>query len=156
MTLHRLISIVREQKTHSIVRKTVENILKKVPEKDWTGEIRAVFDYVKRVVRYTRDVAGVEYVKTPFRQLTEIEERGLTYGDCDDASLLLATLLASAGYKVRFSIIRTPTNPVPAYNHIYVEVMHPVKHKWISLDATMKNKPFGWLPSAIMKKDFYP
>lgn len=126
-----------------------------MPEKDWEGEIKAIFEFVKRIVRYTRDVDGVEYVKTPLRHLLEYQSYGVSYGDCDDMSLLLATLLRSAGYRTRFVIIRPPNVPVQAFTHIYVEALQPATRKWVALDATMKDKPFAWCPPSVARREFY-
>lgn len=155
VTLGKLRQIVREQKADPLVRKTIENIVGSVPEKDWNSEIEAITNFVKKSVRYTRDVNGIEYVKTPLRHLMELQTYGISYGDCDDMSLLLATLLESAGYKTRFVVIRTQSNPNNSFNHIYVEVLHPDTRKWLTLDATMKHKSYNWSPQYIMRKDYY-
>jgi transglutaminase-like putative cysteine protease len=153
-TLKQLIKIAREQKTEPIVRQTIENLLSNTQEKNWIAEIETLTNFVKKSIRYTRDIEGVEYVKTPLRHLHNLMDSGLSYGDCDDMSLLLATLLGSAGYKARFVIVRTPGNPYPSYNHIYVEAFEPKSKKWVALDATMKDRSFDWQPTALMRKEY--
>lgn len=154
-TLKNLIVVAREQRADPLVRETAQNIVTAVKEKDFTGEINALFDYVRQYMRYTQDVNGIEYVKTPVRHLTEIIEKGSSFGDCDDISLLLSTLLQSAGYRTRFVIIVTPGNATGCYDHIYVEAKNPLTGKWVCLDATMKEKPYGWCPGRKAEK-VYP
>lgn len=157
-TLKKLIGLVREQRLEPLVRRTAENIIGNVPEKNWPAEIEALVNFVKKSVRYTRDIQDVEYVKTPLRHLTDLQTYGISYGDCDDMSTLLAALLNSVGYKVRFVIIRTKTNPNPNYNHIFVEVFVPATAgspgRWAALDATMKNNPYDWTPQWLMRKEY--
>lgn len=154
MTLRKLIQIANLQKSEPLIRQAVERIVCRVPEKDWFSEIREIFQFVKDKVRYTRDVDGLEYVRTPYRIMSEIQSHGYSFGDCDCMSLFLATLLKSAGYKTRYVIIRTAGNPIDAYNHIYVEAHEPKMNKWICLDATEKSRVFGWCPKYIKRKNY--
>src|SRR5262245_9545981 len=54
-----------------------------VRAKDRFGEVCALFDWVKRHVRYTRDILGVELLHTARRMIE------LRAGDCDDMTILL-------------------------------------------------------------------
>ncbi len=156
-TVRTLIKIVNDQKRNVVVRELVENLVASVPEKNYRGEIERIFNYVKNHMRYTRDINGVEFVRTPLKHIELIRSvRGFSFGDCDDHSVLLATLLESGGYKARFAIIQSPDNPRNTFNHIYVEVLIPpqrgVSPHWLSLDATVKNRPFGWSPEYKARK----
>jgi transglutaminase-like putative cysteine protease len=153
-TLQKLIALSNEQKSDPLIRRTIERIFRPIKEKDWTAEIKAIFGYVKSAMRYTRDICDVEYVKTPVRHILEYNTYGVTFGDCDDSSLLLSALLGAAGYKTRFVIIRSAGNPHNTFNHIYTEVLNPATREWLALDATMKDKPFGWTPTALAKRIF--
>jgi transglutaminase-like putative cysteine protease len=128
----------------------VEKILSSVPEKQWTLEIQALFTWVKDHIRYLRDVEGIEYVQTPVRHIINIMKKGISYGDCDDSSLLMATLLLSAGYKARFVIIRQAGNA--HFSHIFSEAYDPSIGTWVALDCTMKDKPYGWRPEGERKE----
>lgn len=69
-------------------------------------------------------------------------------GDCDDKSILLATLLKSKGHKTRF--IAVGFHP-GVFSHVYVQVLlgkdAKGKDNWFGLDATELNgwnfKPYG-------------
>jgi transglutaminase-like putative cysteine protease len=139
-----IITLIRESKQVPIVRETAENIISAVPERSWRAEMNALFNYVRANLRYTQDIENVETVKTPLRHLTDIKQRGIAYGDCDDATVLLGALLVNAGYSVRVVIIKSDRNTSGEYNHIYLYAKIPNTDAWVCLDATAKDKPFGF------------
>ncbi len=106
---------------------------------------KALFYFVQKNLKYVSDPAKFEYVKTAKESLIN---RG---GDCDDASVLLATLLESIGIPTRLVFI-------PA--HVYVEAWIPearAKYKsednWVSLDATCQYCDFGEIAYSSSKQD---
>lgn len=115
----------------------------KVPAKDRLGEVKALFEWVRRNVRYTRDIFQVELLHTARRMLD------LRAGDCDDMTILLGAMLKSTGHPVRLCLVGFHPEAVHAYSHIYPEVN--LRGKWIPIDATM-NYPIGWAPPAIWKR----
>jgi len=114
-----------------------------VPAKDRLGEVCALFDFVKRNIRYTRDIFRVELLHSPRRMLE------LRAGDCDDMTILLGALLLSTGHPVRLVLAGFKPNRPHAYTHIYLEVN--VRGRWLAADATM-DRPLGWAPPAIWKR----
>ena len=114
-----------------------------VPAKDRHGEIRALFDWVRRNIRYTRDILGVELLHTPRRMLE------LKAGDCDDMTILLGAMLLSTGHPVRLALVGFRPHKPHSYSHIYPEAK--VGKQWIALDATVK-QPMGWAPPALWKR----
>src|ERR671918_387652 len=69
-----------------------------VRPKDRFGEVYALFDWVRRNVRYTRDIFQVELLHTARRMLE------LRAGDCDDMTILLGAMLMSTGHPVRLAL----------------------------------------------------
>lgn len=114
-----------------------------VPEKDNLAEARALFQAVRKNVRYTSDIAGVDSYQKPGHTLS------LRTGDCDDYSTLACALAGSLGMPTRFKVIRT--KDAPTWNHIYAQIGFPRRgpRKWISFDASV-DMPFGWEPPASM------
>src|SRR5262249_2987564 len=113
------------------------------PAKDRFAEACALFDWVKRNVRYTRDIFRVELLHTARRMLE------LKAGDCDDMTILLGSMLRSTGHPVRLVLVGfRPARP-HLYSHIYPEVL--VGTRWLALDATMK-RPIGWAPPALWRR----
>ncbi len=111
--------------------------------KDRFGEVCALFDWVRRNVRYTRDIFQVELLHTARRMLE------LKAGDCDDMTILLGAMLKSTGHPVRLVLVGFQPDRPHVYTHIYPEAN--VSDKWVALDATM-NKPIGWAPPALWKR----
>ena len=67
------------------------------------GEIKALFEWVQRNIRYTKDPFRVEVLHSPRRMLE------LRAGDCDDMAILLGAMLLSVGHPVRLVV----TGPDP-------------------------------------------
>lgn len=136
-TLSLMRGMVKQFKRAPAIRGLALDLLRsaEVPQKDWMGEIRAIFNYVRDEIRYTKDVAGLETLQTPLVTLQD------AVGDCDDKSTLLASLLESVGHPTRFVAVGY-TAP-REYSHVYVETR--VGTRWIPLDATMPH-PVGWSP----------
>jgi hypothetical protein len=113
-----------------------------VDEKDYTGEVVAIHNYVRDNIRYTKDVVGQETLYPP-----EEVAFNSKAGDCDDKSMLVAALLGSIGTPTRFVTIGvTPDR----YSHVYLQAKP--KDQWISLDPIMRDKPAGWeVPPYVVK-----
>jgi transglutaminase-like putative cysteine protease len=114
-----------------------------VAPKDRFGEIRSLFEWVRRNIRYTRDIFRVELLHTARRMLE------LRAGDCDDMAILLGAMLMSTGHPVRLVLAGFRKNKPHSYSHIYLEVN--LGGNWIALDATME-RPLGWAPPTIWKR----
>ena len=114
-----------------------------VKGKNRMGEVCALFDFVKRNIRYTRDIFRVELLHSARRMLE------LQAGDCDDMTILLGAMLLSTGHPVRLVLAGFRPNRPHAYSHIYPEVN--VKGRWLAIDATV-DKPIGWEPPVLWKR----
>lgn len=144
-TVRHIINLIRKGAKDFFVRQTAIKILRlyRVRPKNYLGEIAALFDWVKRNIRYTRDIYKVELLHSARRMLE------LRAGDCDDITILLAAMLESTGHPVRLVIVGRDPKRKKLFSHIYLETLY--KDRWIPLDATM-NKPVGWAPNVPNKK----
>ena len=114
-----------------------------VPAKARRAEVEALFRWVQKNIRYTRDIYRVELLHTPRRMLE------LRAGDCDDMTILLGSMLLATGHPVRLALTGFRADRPHLYSHIYPEVQ--VGGRWIALDATMPH-PSGWAPPALWKR----
>lgn len=139
--------LIRRGAKDFLVRRTAVAILRQcaVRPKDYLGEIKALFEWVQRNVRYTRDIFRVEVLHSARRMLE------LRAGDCDDMTILLGALLEAVGHPVRLVVTGHDPQRQDLFSHIYPEVLH--QGRWIPLDATMPH-PMGWAPMAPVKKTF--
>jgi len=124
-----------------------------------------------------RHVQAVTYIADPGGEFDAIHSARETlakgYGDCDDLSVLLATLLAELGFTPSFVLARykgqrakseeqrenglalttLPLAEQSGFDHIYVEV--PTKRGRIVLDPTSRQHGAGWEnPRFIERKVF--
>lgn len=91
---------------------------------DYNSEILAIYQWVCARVRYVRDIHEVELLIAPQR-LVEMalhdEQTGQrsASGDCDDISMLLASLLMAVGNECRFLVVGfEPNKP----SHVFCQV----------------------------------
>lgn len=134
-TLRIMHGLVKRYKRDPMIRDAAVSLIAGLPQRDWTGEVRALFEYARDRIRYTRDVNRIETLQTPPVTM-ELEA-----GDCDDKSSLLASLLESVGHPSRF--VAVGYQEPDRYSHVYVE--SKIGDEWIPLDPTAP-KPFGWKP----------
>jgi hypothetical protein len=140
--------VARDRSRSPLVRKLAHNILLtyQVGSQYYKDEALAIGDYVKKNVRYVRDINGVETLTDPFTLIDQLT-RGEAQGDCDDISLLIATLLLSIGHQPYFRIIKYNHDPFTNWQHIYVVdyERNPGQPKQrIVLDGIIKRKPIGY------------
>jgi len=138
--------VAQERKSHPLVRELALSILHhhKVPSHDYVKEALAIGRYVKDKVRYVRDISGMEQLHDPVTMIEQLQ-RGVAQGDCDDMSLLIATLLLSIGHKPLYRMVRYKSQSGP-FQHIYVVVYdsdYGQNKKRVALDAILKRKPMG-------------
>lgn len=134
-TLSLMVHLVRQWRSDPTLRMKAEQIVEYAPPKDARAEIEAIQNWVRDNIRYTQDVRDVETLKTPLLTLTS------RHGDCDDQSVLVATLLESIGYATRFSAVGF--DGPDSYSHVLAEVK--LGTRWIGVETT-EPVALGWFP----------
>lgn len=120
-----------------------------VEEKNSTAEIAAIYKALRRDIRYTSDVMGVDTYAHPRRTL----EMGA--GDCDEYAATACAAFEAIGIECRFKVIRTKDSPT--WNHIYVEAFDKRANRWVPIDASVAASP-GWEApkSMVAESRVYP
>lgn len=131
-TLTIMQALVREGKSNNLVRQLTARLVRNLPQKDYIGEARIIQAFVRDNVRYVRDIRGMETVHAP----EFIIKNG--YGDCDDKSVLAASMLESIGHKTRFTVVGPGTR---GFCHVYVEDF--LDGEWVAIECT-EPVPLGW------------
>jgi hypothetical protein len=122
-------------KSDPAIRQLVGKILSNVEEKDYMGELQAIFNWVRKNIRYTRDPYNLELFQKPKRILE------LKTADCDDLSILIGSMVQSIGFALRLRVIGVES---PEPEHIYPMVQNPDnENDWVAMDASVKEK-MGW------------
>lgn len=133
-TLKNMVSMARIGKRTLAVRRLAGQLVNDIPQKSWTEEARAIQHFVRDHVRYTLDINDIETLQTPEKTIE------FNYGDCDDKSVLAASLLESIGHPARFVAIGKEPG---IFEHVLVETK--IGDKWVSVETT-EPVPLGWYP----------
>jgi hypothetical protein len=141
-TLKFMVSIARKSRTSVPIRTLAQRIVQHCPEQDDLCEATALQEWVRDQIRYVRDVRDVETVQFPEQTLQ------LGSGDCDDKSLLLASLAEAIGFATRFCAISVNNNPVPTHvsAQLLVRGTGWVNAEVIPIDGAQGKAPLGWFP----------
>lgn len=144
-TIEQIGGLIRAGAKDFYLRQKAIDILleQRVRPKDYPGEIKTLFEWVRRHVRYTRDPFRVEVLHSARRMLE------LRAGDCDDMTILLSAMLEAIGHPVRLVIVGPDQGRPHFFSHIYLEVF--CRGRWIALDPTMPYPP-GWAPRTPVKQ----
>lgn len=150
---------VREGVQDGRMRKLALDITRNCPERDGLCEAKAIYDYVKQNVRYTGDIAPIAWEDGTVEgvDLYQMGSRTLEFGggDCDDQSILTATLLALNGITPRLRVMKERKRD--DWSHIYPGALLPKfgGEKFIALDTTLPgNDKFGVEVPAADTLDF--
>lgn len=130
-------ALVKEGRKNPVIRELALSLIERHDQKDWQNEIRSLHAFVRDRIRYTRDIRGVETLQTPWATLD------IRQGDCDDKSILLASLLESVGHPTRIVAVGF----VPGTcSHVLVETR--IGNKWIAAETT-EPVQLGWYPRNV-------
>lgn len=112
--------------------------------RDERCEITQIWNFCVLNIRYAQDQAGEDTYCT----LRSTLEAGS--GDCDDATVALATLCGAMGYHSMARIISVRGN---VWDHVFPVIK--TRSGWLPLDMTEKGKRPGWeYKRAARTKDF--
>ena len=136
---------VRESLADPVVRSTAAMILRRVPAHNDLAEANAIYQWVLRNIRFTRDPVDFETISDA---RWTIQNR---IGDCDDINaVLLPSLLMVTGHRVRLVTIGNIPNAPDAFSHVYSEVL--IRGRWVPLDAARSKARFGVPPKKYFRK----
>jgi transglutaminase-like putative cysteine protease len=121
-----MVALTRAGWLDASIRAFAEEIVRNIWRHDYLSEYAAVLNWCRRNIRYVRDPVTIEQVKTP-RAVIETEA-----GDCDDQSVLIATLCGALGARVRF--VAGGFKGDGALAHVWCEAFDPASGAWVVLD----------------------
>jgi transglutaminase-like putative cysteine protease len=139
-TLKQMRDLVRLGRLDPRLRDLALLIVRDVPSKFWLGELAAIFNFVKKNIRYRLDTRDVEVLQSAPVTLA------LGYGDCDDRSILTATLCEHCGHTC--TLVALGFEPEENYSHVLVMADGGNETGPIPLDTTEPH-PMGWFPPGV-------
>jgi transglutaminase-like putative cysteine protease len=134
-TIRTMRAMVNDYKVDPDMRAAAVGVVFQYPAQDDYAEACALYEYVRDCIRYVKDIAGVETLATPDKTLA------MQVGDCDDQTVLLATMLEAVGYPTRFVV--AGYNEPGIFEHVYLEAL--VCDEWLAMDPT-EQEVLGWSP----------
>lgn len=146
-TVKKAISLVRLGLVDPRIRKTAIEIIQSagIDPADHFSAAKVLYSWIRSNVAFVNDPAGVETLQAPDLTLYKLRA-----GDCDDHSILLATLAGSIGISARFV---TLGSNVDRFSHIYPELR--IRGEWLPADTTSRSG-FGKKPPPIGVSKVYP
>lgn len=128
------------------VRRWAEKIVD-FAEDDYS-RAEAIFDFVVSYCQYVQDPVGIEMLRTPIVSLQLIEVGDSPALDCDDATILIGSLLESIG--IPFALRAVSFNN-DEFSHVYG--LCRVRNTWTPIDFVVGKKggEFGEEPTGIRK-----
>lgn len=139
-TAEHMVNLVRQYGNVFYVRQWAERIIESVDARDKMGEVKALYNFVKNNIRYTRDMIDMEYIQEPEYILDKIERGETVMGDCDDSTVLLLSLLRSVGFMTQMKL--TGYGPSDEYTHVYGEVYMDGRG-WVPVDTIVQKFTVG-------------
>jgi transglutaminase-like putative cysteine protease len=110
--------------------------------KDYYRELENAFSRLRSIYVYRRDPHQVEWVQNPWYTLKD-------GGDCDDASVLISSVMGATGAGYRFVTIKADPKS-DDWSHVFAEISVPGRG-WVAADLSVK-KPLGWRPQGFPEK----
>jgi len=140
-TLAVMSQLVQRGKLDPGIRQLAMELVHGCAQQDYSCEVRSLHQFVRDKIRYVGDISDTETVHTPRRTL---EQAG---GDCDDKTILLATLLETINHKTRF--VAGAFDEPDVFTHVWLETR--LGPSWYPLEAT-KPVPAGWSPPGVLRR----
>lgn len=138
------------------MRKLALSITSRCPERDQVCEAKAIYDAVKSRVRYTGDVGPIRHADGTVEGIDLYQSARRTWemrgGDCDDQSILNATLLALNGIEPILRVVRQKQDN--DWSHIYAAAR--INGRVLALDSTLPGKDKFGVELPIAKHIDFP
>lgn len=137
-----------EGANHPMVRQKAVEVVRGLDSRNKQGQIGAILDWVKKNIDFRGEYK--ELLQTPVVTLQ------ISAGDCDDHSMLIASLLKTLGFSARFNTVAADSEDPDQFTHVFCEVLDPTTQQWTALDSTVKDSYPGWRPPNVYRQKSWP
>lgn len=163
-TLKQMVAIARRYRADVTTIDAASSLIRACGIADVRSQKLSVINCIQNAVRdhivYVPDPNEVEMLQTPPRTLS----RGM--GDCDDKSILVATLLETLGFSTEFLAVGgvgdgwgndCADTDTPPYSHVLAAVQYGPKigklpsflDGWLTLETIVPGAPPGYFPPGV-------
>ncbi len=140
-TVRRMVALIRRPSGR--VRRLARSLARGFPRDE---ALARIFYFVRDRIRNSEDPPGIEWLQSP-----DVTLAANPAGDCDDKTILLASLYRALGVPVRLVVIATRSD---RFSHVYLEAR--VGGRWLSLDPKNLRARPGWRPLVIRRAERFP
>ena len=150
-TIRKMHQLAHQGKVDLTIQKVADCIISRsgCGDRDYNCKAKAIYDFVKRCIRFERDPFGVEMVQEPVITLHR------KAGDCDDHSILIGSLLGSIGFPYAFKTIKADDSRPDEFTHVYAVGYVPSKG-WVGMDTSVGVAYYGWEPKRYKEAKVWP
>ena len=132
-TLAQMVDIVTAYRGNPTVRVQAQSLVRNCASRDSNCQVATLHAFVRDRITYLPDVRNVETLQTPDYTL----QAGS--GDCDDQSILLASLLESIGFQTRFCAQAINNG---GFSHVSSQVL--LGKGYVNLETIVPALPADW------------
>jgi len=136
--------LIDEGKKDQLVNRTAIGIVWNTPQFSETPKAQAIYQWVQANCRFITDMVGAETLRSARETLA------VRAGDCDDFTILIASLLATIGIRSRAVTISSHSDDPQSFSHIYPEAF--VDGRWIAMDVARPGAQFARSPEKYFRK----
>ncbi len=115
-TVQQMKQLINEGSIDPLIRKHAFLATRHCDRSDNACKIHSILSYVKGKMEYTFDPSTYELLQHPKLLIKAIDLGRVVYGDCDDFSMLISSMLKSIGLKSSLKVIGIGNH----YQHVYV------------------------------------
>lgn len=146
-TVAQMCRLIDEGSKDPRVNRTAIQILKSagIAPFDFRGETRAIFNWQARHIRFLRNIAGKQVLRSA------IETIDVGAGSCADQTILQGALLKTVGQAVRIVTIAANPEDPEEFTHVYAEAQDE-QGNWIALDTARKGPVYARPPRRFYRK----
>jgi len=157
-TLAVMAQLVNQSLLDPYVREFTKEAVKFANPRDNLELAQTIDGYLRDHFEFFRDPSGIELIHTPHYMVQEIEKHGnftaningYFRADCDDFSILAASMAKASGMPAVFVVYAFPQTD-NEYAHVFT--MSKVNDQWYPYDRNVQYPPSGVKPS---RQEVYP
>jgi hypothetical protein len=142
-TMQTMAQMVYHALTQPAVVRYANSLIENTRSRDYAHQIACVRMFMEQYFRFLNNPVGIQRIKPPQDMLCDIETKGFTWGACDDAAILVATLGMANALRAQFRAVafghRGP-DATAQLSHVICDLSNG--QDWVPLDIT---KPYDML-----------